>query len=332
MGALYLYTIDYVGYSNTNGRPLKECHCIDEAQGVLITTERPDGPEGLGPHLVDMGPRGIYHTGNRLNDLTGKEWVFSTRSVINKAYPPSFQHKLRSQHGGQKPPELCAELIRTFTKAGQRVLDPFMGVGGTLLGAAISQRQGVGVELNPRWIEIYQEVCRLEGVEAQEVHCGDSREVLQTMEAASFDFVLTDVPYWDMDRRRRSTGQFKRAGGEAKERRPSKLSPFAGEGTATTAGDEGKQEWLAMLGTVFSEARRVLRPRGYMAVFIGDMYHSGRYHMLSALLADQLQALDLTLKANLIWYDVSKRLNVYGYRYEFIPSMIHQNILIVRKP
>src|SRR5690606_16665995 len=150
-----------------------------------------------------MGERGIYHTDNRLNDLTGKEWVFATRSVINKSYPPSFQFALRSQHGGQKPPELCADLIRTFTKAGERVLDPFMGVGGTLLGATISGRQAVGVEINPRWIEIYREVCRLEGLPEQEAICGDSRTVLAGFAPESFDLVLTDVPYWNMDRRRR---------------------------------------------------------------------------------------------------------------------------------
>jgi len=280
-----------------------------------------------------MGDRGIYHTGNRLNDLTGKEWVFSTRSVINKAYPPSFQLHLRSQHGGQKPPELCAELIRTFTKAGQRVLDPFAGVGGTLLGATVAGRSAVGVELNPRWIEIYREVCRLEGIAAQEVHCGDSRQVLRSFGADSIDFILTDVPYWDMDRRRRSKGKFKRAGGVATDRRSTKLSPFAGEeAEVEIAGIGGQEEWLTLMGEVFTQARRVLKPKGYMAVFIGDMYHSGRYHMLSALLANLLQDLDLTMKANLVWYDVSKRLNVYGYLYEFIPSMTHQNILILRKP
>lgn len=207
-----------------------------------------------------------------------------------------------------------------------------MGVGGTLLGATISERRAVGVELNPRWIEIYREVCRLEGLPEQEAICGDSRAVLPGLEAGSFDFVLTDVPYWDMDRRRRSKGTFKRAGGKAEARRPSSLAPFADDAETGVTGAGGKEEWLAMLRAVFSEAGRLLRPRGYMAVFIGDMYHSGRYHMLSATLAELLEGLGLILKANLIWYDVSKRLNVYGYRYEFIPSMTHQNILVLRKP
>lgn len=285
----------------------------------------------LAPHHVDMGERGIYHTGNRLNDLTGKEWVFSTRSVMNKAYPPSFQLELRSRHGGQKPPELCAELIRTFTKAGQRVLDPFMGVGGTLLGATISDRQALGVEINPEWTSIYEEVCRRESILTQPYITGDSREVLAGLETGSFDLLLTDVPYWDMDRRRRSQGKFKRAGGEASERRQSKLHRFAGDEQAEpVAGIDGKEEWLELLAQVFGEARRALKPRAYVAVFIGDMYHSGQYHPLSMYVTGVLQAIGLTMKANLVWYDVSKKLNVYGYRYEFIPSMVHQNILVFR--
>lgn len=286
--------------------------------------------KGLKSVHIDLGERGIYHTGNRLNDLTGREWVYATRSVINRSYPPSYSFDLRSQHGGQKPPELCAELIQIFTKAGQRVLDPFMGVGGTLLGASIAGRQAVGIELQPRWVEVYQEVCRRESLALQEALIGDARTLLPTLEPHSFDLLLTDVPYWDMDRRRRSTGKFKRAGGEAKEQRPSRLRPFDGAPETPAAGIAGEAEWLQLLTDVFRGALPLLRPGAYMAVFIGDMYHSGQYHPLSSQVLQLLQSLGLTMKANLIWYDVAKRLHIYGYKYEFIPSMLHQNILIFR--
>jgi len=55
------------------------------------------------------------HPRNSLNDLSGAEWKFSSKTVISKAFPINMQHKLRSQHGAQKPPELCADLIKTFT-------------------------------------------------------------------------------------------------------------------------------------------------------------------------------------------------------------------------
>ena len=270
--------------------------------------------------------RGFYSGRNRLNELTGKEWVYWSKSVINQPYPPSLQHALRSRHGGQKPPELCADLIRLFTKRGGRVLDPFAGVGGTLLGASLCERSAVGVELNPEWLTIYRQVCALEGLTEQRLIGGDSREVLPRLaeEGLRFDFLLTDVPYWRMDQARRSAGSFKRVGEPGRPNRATKLKAF------NELEPRSKEEWLAGMKSVFRAALPLLEPRAYLAAFIGDMYHDGRLHLLSADLAAALGELGLTLKANLIWYDVSKHLHVYGYQYEFIPSMIHQSILVCR--
>ena len=276
---------------------------------------------------VNGESRGFYSPQNRLNDLTGREWVYWTKSVINQPYPHNLQHKLRSQHGGQKPPDLCGDLIRIFTKSGQLVLDPFAGVGGTLLGATRAGRRAIGVEINHDWIDIYHEVCRREDLGKERFIFGDSRQVLDDLSSEDIqaDMILTDVPYWNMDRVSRSRGKYKRVGEEARERKQSKLKSF----NDTTY--ESREHWLTELGSVFRAAIPLLAPRKYLVVFVGDMYNSGEYHMLSADLASVLQDLGLKLKANLIWYDVSKSLHVYGYRYEFIPSMIHPNVLVLRK-
>src|SRR5674476_1401014 len=67
---------------------------------------------------------------------------------------------MRRAHGANKPPRLMARLIEFFTRPGELVLDPFAGVGGTLLGAAIARgpRRALGFELNPRWAAIYAAV------------------------------------------------------------------------------------------------------------------------------------------------------------------------------
>ena len=275
---------------------------------------------------ADGKSRGFYSEDNRVNDLTGREWVFWTRSEITKPYPPNMQHALRNQHGGQKPPDLCADLLRVFTKEGQLVLDPFMGVGGTLLGASLCGRRAVGIEVTPKWIEIYREVCAREGCEIQETIEGDARDALQTLKDRSFDCVLTDVPYWKMDTASRSRGTFKRVDGEAKPVRASKLSAFRPESYAS------KEEWLAHMEEIFRQAAALLRPAGYLLSFIGDMYRDNEYHGLSAELAAVLRRIPgLVWKANLVWYDVSKKLHLYGYQYSYIPSLIHQNILVFRK-
>ena len=141
-----------------------------------------------------------------------------------------------------------------------------------------------------------------------------------------FDCVLTDVPYWKMDTAARSRGTFKRVGGEAKPVRASKLSAFGPESYVS------KEEWLECMAGIFHEAAALLRPTGYLLTFIGDMYRDNEYHCLSAELAAVLGRVPgLVWKANLVWYDVSKKLHLYGYQYSYIPSLIHQNVLVFRK-
>ncbi len=274
----------------------------------------------------DGKSRGFYSEANRVNDLTGREWVFWTRSVITKPYPPNLQHGLRNRHGGQKPPDLCADLLRVFTKEGQTVLDPFMGVGGTLLGASQCGRRAVGIDINPEWIGIYREVCALEGLAEQDTIEGDASAALRALAGRTFDCVLTDVPYWSMDTVSRSRGTWKRVGAPARPVRASKLSAFHSGAYRT------KAEWLERMAEIFTLAASLLKPDGYLLSFIGDMYRDNRYHCLSAELAAVIAGIPgMVWKASLVWYDVSKKLHLYGYQYSYIPSLIHQNVLVFRR-
>ncbi|QSW99506.1 DNA methyltransferase [Haloterrigena alkaliphila] len=338
--------------------------------GEVIDTDE------LADHQTYLEGRGIYDERNRVNDLTGKEWKYATKSVIAEGYPPDLQHDLRSEHGGQKPPRLCAELIGRFSKAGDTVLDPFAGVGGTLLGASLCEhestglREAIGFERNRRWIEIYETVLERENEERrerdeppladQDVRHGDCADLIAEIPDDSIDLLLTDVPYWHMDELEQTRNE--------RETRESKLGAFdAGDGDATDAsvdgdetdtsvdGDEtsirtgddvgdtvrsstdaeeetqSKDEWLADMAAKFERFADAVAPGGHLVVFIGDMYREQSYEFLSADLAQAIESTaPVTLAANLIWYDPTKELHVYGYPFSFVPSMVHQNVLVFR--
>jgi DNA modification methylase len=169
-------------------------------------------PEGTRPEL------GRRHEQNRLNDLTGREWLYFLNSVETTAYPTSgpeaFGHNLRREHPSPKPPQLMARLIRFFTRQGGWVLDPFAGVGGTLLGCAIEGRRAVGIELWPRWVDIYRQVCAQEGLTEQTMLVGDARDLADVPAVAErrFDLILTDPPYGEMLSRPQSGERKKRTG------------------------------------------------------------------------------------------------------------------------
>src|SRR5262245_54317087 len=63
------------------------------------------------------------HGRNTLNELTGEEWLYFTKSLWTTAYPSELGHAARKAHGANKPPRLMARLIEYFTKGGQLVLD-----------------------------------------------------------------------------------------------------------------------------------------------------------------------------------------------------------------
>ncbi|AEH38754.1 DNA methyltransferase [Halopiger xanaduensis] len=314
--------------------------------GELVDTDE------LADHQRYVEGRGIYDERNRVNDLTGKEWKYATKSVIAEGYPPDVQHDLRSEHGGQKPPRLCAALIGRFSKAGDTVLDPFAGVGGTLLGASFCEHEGtglreaIGFERTERWVEIYEEVLERENeerrdrgeppLEPQDMRRGDCADLIEDVPDDSVDLLLTDVPYWHMDELEQTRNE--------RAIRESKLGSFDGGGDGDeAAGDDDpdggadgdatqtKDEWLADMAAKFDRFADAVDPEGHVVVFIGDMYRDQSYEFLSADLARALESsAPLTLAANLIWYDPTKDLHVYGYPFSFVPSMVHQNVLVFR--
>ena len=159
-----------------------------------------------------------------------------------------------------------------------------------------------------------------------ETVCSDALTAIRDMAARSFDMVLTDVPYWKMDTARRSTGAYKKTGETA---RPNKLSALCRFNEETCP---AKADWLQKMREIFTLCHSLLKDKGSLVTFIGDMYYDNAYHCLSAELAQELQKIPgLIWKTNLIWYGVSKKLHLYGYQYSYIPSMIHQNILVFRK-
>lgn len=63
-------------------------------------------------------------------------------------------HGQHARHPTQKPVSLLRELIEMSTRADDVVLDPFAGVGSTLVAAALEGRRAVGIELDEAYCAI----------------------------------------------------------------------------------------------------------------------------------------------------------------------------------
>ncbi|HEV8488866.1 MAG TPA: DNA methyltransferase [Candidatus Limnocylindrales bacterium] len=298
-------------------------------------------------------PRRAPHPDNELNELPGEEWLYFTKSVWSTAYPSELGHDLRKRHGANKPPRLMARLIEFFTRSGELVLDPFAGVGGTLLGAAIARgpRPALGIELSPAWVAIHEQVVREALAERDglgpeladlgpsdpggprlfdpsgiELRVGDALALLPTIPAESVDFVATDPPY-------NVQLPITMSGGRLAEAHANRRTDYAmvTDDPADIANAPDYPAYLDRMGSVLRELRRVLRPGRYLTIIVRDAYQGGRYVFTGADLAARATAEGFVVKGDLIWYQAGTRLRPYGYPNVFVPNIAHQHILVLRR-
>ena len=291
--------------------------------------------------------KAAVHPDNTLNELTGDEWLYFTKSLWTTAYPSELGHALRKAHGANKPPRLMAKLIEFFTKPGELVLDPFAGVGGTLLGAAIcrSPRRAIGFEIEQRWADVYASVLaslpsntqlsdlgpsdpggvRTFDASGCKLMVGDAVDLLADLADSSVDFVATDPPY---------NPQLKltMAGGALAEKFANRRTDYAM--VTSHAGDLANSatydEYLSRMEGIFAGLRRVLRDGRYATITVRDAYQDGRYRFTGSDLAARAEKVGFVTKGDLIWYQAGTRLRPYGYPRSFVPNIVHQHILVLR--
>nr|BBH94184.1 methyltransferase [Thermogemmatispora argillosa] len=268
---------------------------------------------------------------NTLNELTGAEWLYFTKSILITNYPSVYGHELRKAHGANKPPQLMSQLIEFFTKPGECVLDPFAGVGGTLIGASICKkpRRAVGIEINPRWVEIYQRILseHPDSLQPQTLIQGDCLQVMQEFADNSFDFIATDPPYNIHLAQTMSNGRYAAAF-------PNRRTDYymRSDDPRDLANLASYDAYLEAMERVFAQCFRVLKPRKYMVVIVRNAYQHGEYIFTHVDLARRARQQGFIPKGEIIWYQAGTRLRPYGYPNAYVPNIAHQYIVVLRKP
>jgi DNA modification methylase len=285
----------------------------------------------VGKFGVDVGQRGIYDRRNSLNELTGKEWTYFLNSIWIKAYPPVADQcgfDLRKIHPCPKPPFLMRDIVYFFTKRNEWILDPFAGVGGTLLGASLCDppRNCVGIELNKSYVESYRKVRVAQALKPQKMLIGDSAQLLRApiMKHQEFDLILTDPPYSDLMSRPKNGHKNKLYGrGDA--------TPFSN--SARDLGNMEYADFLDSLTDILRQAVDRLKNKKYLVVFCRDLQPTTlRPNLLHADVTNALLRIEgLQYRGMRIWHDQAADLYPFGYPYAFVMNQMHQYILIFRK-
>lgn len=274
----------------------------------------------------------MLNKNNRLNDLTGKEWIQETCSVwFQKGLGKNHAHaRIERLHPAPFSFQDIMRLIRFFTKVGYKVLDPFCGVASALKACVMTGRKGVGIELIPKWAKLgekrlREETSSLYSPSTQRIIIGDARVELRKLPRESFDYIVTSPPYWriltkkpdhKMKRERISNGYVTKYSNNKRD-----LGNIMDYPT-----------FLHELGVCFRECYEVLRKGKYASIIVSDFRHNSTYYAYHADVIELMETNGFKLSGITILVQNSKSLYPYGYPYAYVTNIHHQYILTFQKP
>lgn len=268
---------------------------------------------------------------NRLNDLSAKEWIPETVSVwIQKGLGKSHDHaQIERQHPAPFSFQDIGRLIRFFTKTGETVLDPFVGIGSTLKAAAIEGRKGIGIELNKKYADLARLRLKTEltvdqtADHDQKIIRGDSRLVIPTLAPNSVKLVVTSPPYWNILHKHDHKAK--------QERIAHGLDTQYSNASDDLGNIKTYPEFLRTIANTLALTRTCLVDGGYLCIVVGDFRHKSKYFMMHADIAREMEDRGFTLKGITVLYQRHKRVFPYGFPYSYVPNLHHQYIVILAK-
>jgi adenine-specific DNA-methyltransferase len=94
------------------------------------------------------GPKTGLFSCNPLGKNPGDLWIIPN---------VKSNHIEKTDHPCQYPVELIERLVLALTKEGDWILDPFLGVGTSIIAAIRHERRGAGAEVVPKYVNIAKE-------------------------------------------------------------------------------------------------------------------------------------------------------------------------------
>jgi len=267
---------------------------------------------------------GAYDLGNKINDLTGKEWTKFTSSwfIFNALLADLKQEKELDSHIEDHPatfsPTMISDFIRFFTKEGMSVLDPFCGIGSTMEACRRTNRIGFATELNSKY---YNLILKRVPLFKNNIFNSDAALIPQ-LNISNIDFCISSPPYWDI--LNRSTGSFE------KKREQRQLDVSYSDANLDLGNVADYNLFLDKLTAVYFNIYEVLRNNAYVVIIIKNVKKGGLLYPLAWDLAKRLSE-KYVMKDEKIWIQDKVGLAPYGYPFSWTSNIIHHYCLIFRK-
>ena len=280
------------------------------------------------------------------------------KSYLKSISPPRDEYK--AHHPATFPEPDIKNLIKFFTDITKnpKILDPFSGVGSSLIACLELNIEGFGIELTKKWIDLtkqrffkrsapiiingemlsphnipvssFLEYDLNKKAMIQKLQQGDAIEKTKSFPDNHFDFIITSPPYWGI--------LSKKIDHKTKKERVDHgfETKYSIEGEDVTfykdlANIDSYKKFLIKLKIIYENCYRILKNNNYIAVIVSDFRHGPNFYQYHGDTANILKISGFKLTGLTVLHQDSKNLYPYGYPYSFVSNIHHQFIIIAKK-
>lgn len=255
---------------------------------------------------------------NHINCLTAKEWIQSQVAVWEFFYE---KRDIRDKdvHPAVFPIALPSKCINLFTHRGELVLDPFVGIGTTLVAAQDLNRNAVGFDLKKEYIEFSRSrlaQSRLMGKNQQIAVCDDAHNIPEYLKDETVSLCVTSPPYANILNRPRLNKSIR--GDLRRNKHYLKIQQYSND--LRDLGTMKAPEYAKALEEIYRGILPLMKPKAHNIINVTDLWWKNKRIKIHMYVVDALEKAGFELRNIIIWdrRNLVNKVGIFGWPNNYI--------------
>lgn len=255
---------------------------------------------------------------NRINCLTAKDWM-KNQVAIWEFYYEHRDIRDKRIHPAVFPIGLPKKCIELFTHEGELVLDPFVGIGTTLLAAQDTNRNAVGFDLKQEYIDFTSrrlEQSRLVESTRQVAICGDARRIPEYLVEETVSLCVSSPPYANMLNRPRKNKSIR---GDLRENEHyMKVQQYSTD--PRDLGTMDANDYAYALEEIYRDILPLLRTKAHCVINLADFWWKNKRVLVHIHAIKAMERAGFELRNTIIWdrRNIVNRMGIFGWPNNYI--------------
>jgi len=255
---------------------------------------------------------------NHISCITAKDWV-KGMVTIKPFYYTGRDIRDKNVHPAVFPISLPSHFIKLLTHTGELVLDPFVGIGTTLVAAQGLNRNAVGFDLSEEYVNIAKKrlsQSRLDSQTQQLAIIDEAHNIPEYLDEEIVSLCITSPPYANMLNRPRLNKSIR---GDLRDNgQYLKIQQYSDD--PRDLGTMNHEEYSKALEEIYSGILPLMKPKAHCIINVNDVWWKNKRFITHIYVIEALQKAGFEFRNTFIWdkRDLVNKVGIFGWPNNFI--------------